>query len=221
MDVADPDAYALGYNTLIGQVKDTYYLTCQTPCEQCFTPFGNGNMTSKICALFSLDESFVTVYPTSNFTFNDITNGNTSAGDISEFVGSHLISSYCLKYTNDQYDNSEVCLTYGNINSNFAMYCNITYNDVLCNFCTLSADDDCLIADCTNVDATYGTLIDRCQKIGVNGPFQFNIAVAEPENSTFVIGTCDIATSDGDCNTSNLFWSAIVVIMTSIVILVS
>jgi hypothetical protein len=234
LDQTDPDAYVLAFNTLFGQQRELSNQTCRTPCEQCYSPLGNGTMTSKICGLINTFVSYETYSLMSNFTFQEINTGNYSSAVDGKYNGLQ-----CMQYSGDQYDNSKVCFTYVYLLSNDENYCNITYNDVLCNSCTISSNG-CFSADCTNVDTTYGTMIDLCQKVGLSGPFQIFNAFAEADNTTYTAGTCDIdapapvapmkgpaasptpltpnaaPTSDSNCNASTLSLS-VVAIVTSIV----
>jgi hypothetical protein len=140
-----------------------------------------------------------------NFTLDEIFNLTDDAvlGLIDEAA---FYSKNCIQYTGDVFDNSELCYIVdykGLPNSNDATYCNITYNDVLCNSCivpgvptnansTANTDDQvCIIADCTNVDATYGTMINTCQNIGLGGPFQYFSLKDVVNGTTFTPGTCD------------------------------
>ena len=193
LDSTDPDAFTLGYNTLIGELKESFNSTCQTPCEECFTPFNSSGVASKFCGLINNDDSLDAQYLMGNFTFENITNG--AASSIEDFITGIYRYEECFQYTGDQFSNSEVCATYVNevdIDSDI-LYCNITYNDVLCNSCTVSEDEeDCFVADCTNVDAIHGTMIDLCQNVGANGPFQILFVLQEADSTTFTTGTCDI-----------------------------
>ena len=161
----------LGYNTLIGQLRDSYNFTCQTQCEKCYTPSDNSSVTSKLCGLFNTDESSAIQYRMGNFTLEDLTSGNKSESDFRALIFGQYSGEECIQYTSDEYDNIELCLaitTDISSNSEDSLYCNITYNNVLCSSCSIAN------ADCTNVDATYGTMIDECNNVSANGPFQIS-----------------------------------------------
>ena len=196
-----------GFNTLIGQISASSKYTCTNQCSSCFTEL---NSTSKLCGLFSTEESSNFTNKMPNLTFEEIQTFAQSSDDDAAlaFVDDvRFYSKNCVLYTGDAFDNSELCfiIDYKEIPSESEpIYCNITYNDVLCNSCIIpgvptninstanSTDDiDCIIADCTNVDATYGTLIDVCQNIGIAGPFQYFSLNDVANNSTFSPGTCD------------------------------
>ena len=157
-----------------------------------------------------------------NFTYEDIL--NISASDDSGFGTGIFQYEQCIQYTSDKYSGSEICATFENEPSNSdILYCNITYNDVLCNSCSVSADDDeCITADCTNVDETYGTMIDTCKELGLDGPFQFIYILQEAENTTFTQGSCDVdvpeptPTSNGDGSASIFPLTCIALAITSI-----
>ena len=119
---------------------------------------------------------------------------NGSGSDIGPLDVGRYSDEYCIQYTGDKYSNSEVCFTVVTevaTNTDFGVqYCNITYNDVLCNSCTRS--NQCIVADCTTVDATHGTMIDTCQLKGGNGPFEIIFVLLGADNATFTTGSCDI-----------------------------
>lgn len=197
LDITDPDAYTLGYNTLIGQLQESANSICQTPCEECFAPFDPFNisgLTSKVCGLFTTNISYFIDYGAGNSTFEDLTSVNGSGSDIGPLDVGRYSDEYCIQYTGDKYSNSEVCFTVVTevaTNTDFGVqYCNITYNDVLCNSCTRS--NQCIVADCTTVDATHGTMIDTCQLKGGNGPFEIIFVLLGADNTTFTTGSCDI-----------------------------
>ena len=162
---------------------------CQTPCEQCFTPFNNSGNASTLCGLFNTEDSYDAKYSAGNFTFEAIINAT-----LEDFVTGIASSDYCIQYTRDQFSNSEVCVIYMNeLSEPDTFYCNVTYNDVLCNSCTVTPDEDeCLIADCTNVDATYGAMLDSCQNLAADGPFQAVYLLDAFDDTTFTVGSCDV-----------------------------
>jgi hypothetical protein len=230
LSVTDPDAYALNYNTLIGQIHESYFITCQNPCEQCFRPIDSYNTATKQCASFTSDDVLVMKVSKSNFTFDEI-----PTGDPSDFATIEYSSTHCIQYTDDQYDDSKVCMKYVEIIPSDSIYCNVTFNDVLCNFCTISPDTYCVVAYCTNVDAIYGTEIDICQRleVGVHGPFQILSIWYKDKYTAFTPGTCDIdgltlseksmngptvSKSESNTNISTLSWSINFIVMASIAV---
>ena len=197
LDPTDPDAYTLAFNKLLGEMKDSFNRTCQTPCEQCFMPFNASDNASKLCVLYTNGDSYNTQFRTGNFTFEDIL--NITSSDIEESAREIYHFEECFHYTSEKFSDIEICATFESEPTDIEMfYCNITYNNVLCNSCAISADDDeCITADCTNVDDKYGTMIDTCQKLGLDGPFQFVYILQEADNTTFTVGSCDVDVPEG------------------------
>lgn len=193
-----------GFNTLIGQLASSSNYTCTNQCSSCFTPL---NGTSKLCGSFSVEESSSVQNKMGNFTLQEIF-GTFSDDDLFEVVDkASFYSENCIKYSGDAFGNSEICFIVdylGIPTDSEPIHCNITYNDVLCNSCLIPGfptsvnstanstdEEDCIIADCTNVDAIYGTIIDVCQNIGLDGPFQYFALKDVMNGSTFTPGTCD------------------------------
>ena len=198
-------AFEEGFNTLLGQIATSSNYTCTNQCSSCFTAL---NSNSKLCGLLSLEESSSVKNRVPNFTLEEIL--TFSDDDYFKIVDeARFYFEDCVQYVID-FDKSELCLSIDymvmpmEIPSEIeSINCNLTYNGVRCNSCILpivpynanstastsSTDDpDCIIADCTNVDATYGTMIDVCQNIGLGGPFQY---FARTDSSAFTPGTCD------------------------------
>lgn len=204
LDLTDANAFVTGFNTLLGQLASSSNYTCANRCSSCFTAL-NGN--SKLCGLFSVEESTSVKNKMGNFTLDEILNNFTADALVGLVDEATFYSKNCIQYTGDAFDNSELCFIVdykGLPYDNDAIYCNITYNDVLCNSCIIpdvptnanstanSTDDQgCFIADCTNVDATYSAMINTCQNIGLGGPFQYFSLKDVVNGTTFTTGTCD------------------------------
>jgi hypothetical protein len=199
LDFTDEDAFVNGLNTLIGELSSSSNYTCTNQCNSCFTAFDN---TTKLCGLFSVEESSSVQNKVGNFSYDQIL--FLSDDDLLGLVDeARFFTANCLQYTGDVFDNSELCFIVdfmGVPNDSETVYCNITYNDVLCDSCIIpgvpsnsnsSDDQECIIADCTNVDATYGTMINLCQNIGLDGPFQYFALKDVVNDSTFTPGTCN------------------------------
>jgi hypothetical protein len=224
----DTEAFTLEFNALISQVKESFNSNCQTTCEECYKPFSNGTtgMTSQICGLFTSSSSAIYEFEMTNFTLDQILNGTVDPND---FAIGELSGSQCVQYSGGIYDDSEVCVLYLTTLPSQEVYCNITYNDMQCNSCSISSTTDCISADCTNVDATYGTMIDDCEGVGLDGPFQIITVINEADNSTFTTGSCDVdapvkspvVSPSAPTPTSNSYaliqsWSIVMMVMTLI-----
>ena len=193
LDRSDLDAFVLEYNSLLSQIVEFSAATCETPCEQCFVPIGNSGDATELCGLFSTENTLDAKSQPANYTLEDIINGTETT--FQDLIVGTSNSGFCIQYTRNQFSNSEVCVTYINevVAESDLLFCNVTFNGVLCSSCTISADgDECLIADCSNVDSMYGTMLDSCQKTGVDGPFQIVFLLDEADNKTFTEGSCDV-----------------------------
>lgn len=199
-------AFVEGFNTAVGELFLFSNYSCMTQCEACFASLDT-TATTQVCGLFSVEDSTRVENKKGNFTWEEIFAINEA--DWNELVDTaEFYRKNCVQYTGDAYGNSKVCFSADVMSLAFdkPLYCNITYNDVLCSSCIISDvmsnasstsnstgtnEESCLIADCTNVDATYGTMIDLCQNTGLTGPFQFLSLPDIVTDTTFTPGTCD------------------------------
>jgi hypothetical protein len=129
----------------------------------------------------------MTEFEMSNYTFDEI-----PFAILDDFAVGPVVDTQCIQYTGDIYDNSEVCVMIAATLPSPESSCNVTYNDAVCSDCTISSTTFCLTANCTNVDPTYGTMVDNCERIGLDGPFQIVTVWFEADNSTFTTGSCDV-----------------------------
>ena len=199
--VDDVVTFVDSFNTLVGQLMFSSNFSCTNECSSCFVS-RNDNGTV-VCGFFTVEESSDIQTGAGNFTIEEILAGPTNE-DIAALVDTAVLHmENCVQYTGDAYGNSKVCFITDLTSlpdETEPVFCNITYNDVLCDSCVVpgvafnSSDDaagECIVADCTNVDATYGTMIDTCEMVGVGGPFQF-FALRDVVNATtFTLGTCN------------------------------
>ena len=199
--VDDVVTFVDSFNTLVGQLMFSSNFSCTNECSSCFVSRDNNGTV--VCGFFTVEESSDIQTGAGNFTMEDILAGPTNE-DIAALVDTAVLHmENCVQYTGDAYGNSKVCFITDLTSlpdETEPVFCNITYNDVLCDSCVVpgvafnSSDDaagECIVADCTNVDATYGTMIDTCEMVGVGGPFQF-FALRDVVNATtFTLGTCN------------------------------
>jgi hypothetical protein len=202
LDFTDEAIFVAGFNSLIGQLSSSSNYTCTNQCSSCFTALDG--TTSQLCGLFSVEESSLVQNKMANFTLENILtlSDNDLLGLVDE---ARFYSENCIQYTGDAFDDSKVCFIVDFIGipiDSEPVYCNITYNDALCQSCiipgvnsTTSNDQECIVADCTNVDATYGTMINVCQNIGLGGPFQYFALKDNVNVTTFSPGVCDGVTT--------------------------
>ncbi len=159
------------------------------------------SLNGTVCGFFSVEESSNIQTGEGNFTIEEILAGPTNEAFAALIDTAVLYMVNCVQYTGGAYGNSEVCFI-SDLTSlpdeTEPIFCNITYNDVLCDSCVVPAvafntsdAGECIVADCSNVDATYGTMIDTCEKVGVGGPFQVFALRDEVDATTFTLGTCN------------------------------
>jgi hypothetical protein len=178
------------FNRLLGEISIVSNYSCINTCEACFT---FANETSETCGTVRVDQSGSIQGREGNFTIEEIASfSDASLAEVFDQVSSY--SNNCIDYTTSPYIGS-LCLTVeymGFPDENDTVYCNITYDNELCNSCTIQSDSiqsDCMKADCTNIYSA--AMIDVCNDTGLVGPFQFfAFENMDIDNTTFTVGKC-------------------------------
>lgn len=184
MNATNPQAIVDEYNREVSQLYVSSSFSCENDCESCWT---NTNSSVTSCGIFTQSQTTKFSVMPVNFTLDEILNMTTDSFT-SLFTELEFDFTICNTYSQGQ--SGEICFSgafEGNTES-----CEITYNDVPCNSCTVGNDpiNFCVIADCTNIDPQAN--IDNCAGTGLVGPFEFiAFSVEDTTNTTFTIGTCD------------------------------
>jgi hypothetical protein len=183
LNLTNYTAFVDAFNAAIGNLYIVVDYMCVNGCAACI----NGT-----CGILETSESQNVFYNVGNYTYEEIIFGSV------EFSGSangNFTLLNCIDYTTNEEGN--VCFGaeyYGFDTETPEDACYFEYNGIPCNSCDILLND-CYTADCTNIEST--AMIDTCNGTGFVGPFTFlqyffdNIVT----NSTFTVGSCDIASS--------------------------
>jgi hypothetical protein len=197
LNASDIPLFVSEFNRLIGELSAISNYTCNNNCESCFT-FATD--TNKTCGILSVEELTSVQNREGNFTFQEI--ASLTSDDIVELIDqARFYTKDCIDYTTGPNTGTLCLLTdfIGIPSANDTLYCNITYDNTLCNSCFIPpatiTDDDCIMADCTNIDPA--AMINVCNDTGLVGPFQFFVVSSmDIDNTTFTLGTCNTGGSD-------------------------
>jgi hypothetical protein len=180
------DSFADDFNTLFGTLYSRSAYMCANGCETCY---------KGVCGLLEVTKETSIAYGKSNFTADQILNGQIdSMPFISNFT---FFLKNCVQYTSGTAFDRQLCfgVDLGNAAdaTSSQQMCSLEYDGVACNSCVidLASVDGCYLADCTNIDAS--ATIESCTGTGFVGPFVF-LGMLRSDNingSSLTLGSCD------------------------------